>query len=496
MIKRLLLLLLVVVLGLAVAVFVNTARTESRQLQVAAVQLPVVDAQAAAQRLSTAITFKTISSAEEASFNDDEFFKLHAYLEKTYPRAHAVLQREVIAGKSRLYTWKGSDPKARPIALMAHQDVVPIAPGTEGEWKAPPFSGEIRDGFIWGRGTWDDKGNLFSQMEAVEALVTAGFVPTRTVYLIMGHDEEVSGLRGARVIGDTLKQRGVQLEWLIDEGTLITEGIVAGVDKNVAVVGLAEKGYGTFRLVLDVAPGHSSIPPQKTSIGMMSAALARLEAKQFPAAMTGVGADMFDAIAPEMNGINRLLLTNLWLFRPVVKMQLEKSPSTNAMLRTTTALTIVNAGNKENVLPGHAEAVVNYRLVPGQTLASVEQHVKDVVNNEAILIKPGGGNAEPSPVSASDTAGYLAINRTIRETFSNTIVVPGLMLAGTDSRHMIGVSDTIYRFSPVRARLEDLSRFHGTNERLSLANYAEMIQFYQQLLKNGAGSQTQAALKQ
>jgi len=156
----------------------------------------------------------------------------------------------------------------------------------------------------------------------------------------------------------------------------------------------------------------------------------------------------------------------------------------------------VNAGNKENVIPGRIEAAVNFRVIPGETLQSVEQHVKSVVNNDAIAIKPGKGNAEPSPVSPTDATGYRAINRTVRETFKDTIVAPGLMVAATDSRHFTAVSDAIYRFSPVRARTEDLPRFHGTNERLSLANYAEMIQFYQQLLKNGAGLQAQAGSKQ
>lgn len=496
MIKRIFLALLVLVLGLAAAVFINTIRTPSRQMQVLAVQLPAVDTTAAAQRLAGSIPFKTIASHEDAEAGNEEFFKLHAYLEKTFPKAHAALQREVIGGKSLLYTWKGTDAKARPIALLAHQDVVPIAPGTEKEWKADPFGGEIKDGFVWGRGTWDNKGNLFAQMEAVEMLVSAGFAPTRTVYFVMGHDEEVSGLRGAKVIADTLKQRGVQLEWLLDEGLLVTEGILGGLDKPAALVGLAEKGYATYYLNIDAAPGHSSMPPQKTTIGMMSAALARLEDKQFPAAIRGVAAEMFDTIAPEMTGINRLLLSNLWLFRPVVQMQLEKGASTNAMMRTTTALTIVNAGNKDNVIPGHAEAAVNFRVLPGDTLAGVERHIKDVVNNDAIGVKAYPGNSEPSPISPTDSAGYRNINQAIRETFKDIVVAPGLMVAATDARHFAGVSDAIYRFSPVRARSEDLPRFHGTNERMSVANYGEMIQFYHQLLKNGAGPQGQASGKQ
>ena len=493
MIKRLILLLLLVVLGLAVAVVTNTWRTESRQLTVPAVQLPSVDAGAAATRLAGAIPFRTISSTDDANQNSEEFAKLHAYLEKNFPRVHATLQREVIGGNGLLYTWKGTDAKARPIALMAHQDVVPISPGTEKEWKAEPFGGEIKDGFVWGRGAWDNKSNLISQMESVEALLAAGFTPSRTVYLIMGHDEEVSGVRGAKAIADTLKQRGVQLQWVIDEGLVVTEGILPGMDSNAALIGVAEKGYATYYLTLDAAPGHSSMPPLKTTIGMMSTALARLEDKQLPAAIRGVPAEMFETLAPEMHGLNRYLLSNLWLFRPVVQMQLEKSPNTNATMRTTTALTIINAGNRDNVIPGQAQAAVNFRLIPGDTLDHVGQHVVETIANDAIHVKMWPGAIEPSPVSPTDAPGYRAINRSVRETFRNTVVAPGLMLAGTDSRYFVPVSDAIYRFSPVRARSEDLSRFHGTNERISVANYAEMIQFYQQLLKNGAGPQSLAA---
>lgn len=486
MIKRLFQFLLLVLVVLAVVVFANTIRKESKQLQVLGAQLPAVDANQAAQRLAPAIAFKTISSYDNASANDEEFFKLHAYLEKTFPRTHAALQREVIGGKSLLYTWKGSDAKAKPIALLAHQDVVPIAPGTEKEWKAEPFSGEIKEGFVWGRGAWDNKSNLFSQMEAVEMLVASGFQPVRTVYIVMGHDEEVGGLRGAKVIADTLKQRNVQLEWAIDEGLLVTEGILGGLDRNAALIGIAEKGHATYYLSLDAAAGHSSMPPRKTTIGMMSAALARLEDGQLPASIRGVAAEMFDTLAPEMGGVNRLLLSNLWLFRPVVQAQLEQGASTNAMLRTTTALTIFNAGNKDNVLPGHVEAAVNFRVLPGDSLAGVEDHVKRAIGDAPIQLKPGPWNNEPSPISATDASGYRAINRSIRETFKDTIVAPGLMVAATDGRHFAGVSDAVYRFTPVRARAEDLPRFHGTNERVSVANYAEMIQFYHQLLRNSA----------
>ena len=249
-------------------------------------------------------------------------------------------------------------------------------------------------------------------------------------------------------------------------------------------------GFGlvlTLALAAKARPGHSSMPPPETAIGMLSAALARLEDRQMPAAIRGVAAEMFDTLAPEMGGLNRVLLSNLWLFGPVVKSQLEKGASTNAMLRTTTALTVVQGGNKENVLPGRAEALVNFRILPGDTGDGVTAHVKATVANEAISVARSGHANEPTPISPSAAPSYRLINRTIRELFPGTVVAPGLMIAATDSRHMAPIADAIYRFSPVRAKSEDLPRFHGTNERISIANHAELIRFYHRLLLNAAG---------
>lgn len=489
MIKRVLLGLLLVLAALAAAVAVNTWRTPSRQLAVPAAPKLPIDVDAAARRLAGAIPIRTISSLDDVAGNHAEFDKLHAYLAQQFPKVHATLKKEVVGQKALLYTWTGTDATAKPIALMAHQDMVPIAPGTEKAWSVDPFAGVIKDGYIWGRGALDNKGNLFAQMEAVELLVASGFQPRQTIYLVMGDDEEVSGLRGAVPIVDLLKSRKVKLDWVLDEGLLVLDGVLPGLSKPAALIGLAEKGYATFFLSLDTAPGHSSMPPTHSAIGLMSAALARLEATPMPGGIQGVAGEMFGTLAPEMSGVNRVMLSNLWLTGPLVRGQLEKSPSSNAMLRTTTALTIVRAGNKDNVLPGRAEAAVNFRVLPGDTLASVEAHLRKALGNDAIQIKAYPGNSEPSPVSPTDSAGYLAVQKAVREVFSDAVVAPGLMTAATDSRHFSGLSDSVYRFSPFRVKSEDLPRFHGTNERLALSNYAEMIQFYHQLLRNTAQPQ-------
>lgn len=488
MIKRLFLALLALVVLLAAAVGINTVRQGSRQLDVPPVPPVALDEKAAAERLAGSLRFKTISSYDQPEANAEEFRKLHAYLQERFPKAHAALKRELVGGLTLLYTWPGTEAAAKPILLMAHQDVVPIAPGTEKNWTVDPFAGEVKDGFIWGRGAWDDKGNLFAQMEAVEMLLASGFKPRQTIYLAFGHDEEVGGTRGAVEVAKLLQSRNIKLDYVLDEGLLITEGIMPGLNKPAALIGIAEKGYLSVVLKVPATPGHSSMPPPKgtSAIAMMSAALRRIEDEQLPGGIRGVAQEMFATLAPEMSGFGRVALTNLWLFGPIVQAQLEKGASTNAMLRTTTALTVVNAGNKDNVLPGVAEATVNFRLLPGDTRASVVEHVKSKVGSDRFELIALPGGAEPSPVSPTQSSSYQLINKTVREVFPGTLVSPGLMIGATDSRHFQAVSDHIYRFSPVRAKPEDLSRFHGTNERMSVANYGELIRFYHQLLRNNA----------
>jgi carboxypeptidase PM20D1 len=486
-IRNILLLVLAAIVILAGVLAFNVVSHGSRQIEVSAVPRVPIDAQGAAARLSEAIRFRTISSFENPDQDTEALRGLQAHIAKSFPAFHAAVRREVVGGYSLLYTWQGSDPKAPPIALLAHQDVVPVAPGTERDWQQQPFDGVVADGFIWGRGSWDDKGNLYSILEAAEAMARAGFRPKRTIYFAFGHDEEVAGTRGAKAIAALLAARGVRLDFVIDEGLLIAEGQIKGLDKPAALIGVAEKGYATLVLTAHATPGHSSMPPHDTAIGMMSAALARLEQHRLPMQISGTVAEMFDTLAPEMRGFNRVALSNLWLFKPLLLREFEKSGPSEAMVRTTTALTIFNAGDKDNVLPGNASATVNFRLLPGDTQASMIDHVRSTIGNDRISIEPFPGNADPTPVTGTASQSFRTLDRTIREVFPDVVVVPGLMVAGTDSRHYAGIADNIFRFSPVRANADDLKRFHGTNERLSVEGYADMIRFYRRLIENTAG---------
>jgi carboxypeptidase PM20D1 len=487
LIRNIALVIVAAVAVLAAVLLFNVVTHGSRQIQVAAVPRVQVDEQGAAVRLAEAIRFQTVSNFLDPDSDAEALRGLQAHIAKNFPAFHAAARREIVARYSLLYTWEGTDAKAVPIALLAHQDVVPVAPGTAKDWQHPPFDGVIADGFVWGRGAWDDKGNLYAMLEAAQRMAQAGFRPKRTIYFAFGHDEEVGGISGASAIAALLTSRGVRLDYVIDEGLLITDGLIKGLDRPAALIGVAEKGYATLVLTAHATPGHSSMPPRDTAIGMMSAALARLEQHRLPAEVRGAVSEMFDTLAPEMNAFNRALLSNLWLFKPLLLREFEKSGPSEATIRTTTALTIFNAGDKDNVLPGIAEATVNFRLLPGDTQASVTEHVRRTIANDRISIAPFAGNADPPPVTATAREPYRALNRTIREIFPDVIVAPGLMVAATDSRHYTGLTDTILRFTPVRANADDLKRFHGTNERLSISGYGDMIRFYRRLIENTAG---------
>ena len=489
--RKLLALLVGLLVALALVLGAKTLLTPSRQLAVAAVQPVAVDAAAAAARLSAAVRMKTIASLTDPEFNGAAFSALHAHLEASFPKAHAVLRREAIGNFGLVYVWPGRQPTAPPIGLMAHQDVISIAPGTEADWQQPPFSGAIADGFVWGRGSWDDKGNLMSIMEAVELLAASGFQPQQTVYLMFGQDEEVGGERGAALMPKWLQAHGVHLRFVIDEGMLVAEGMLAGLNRPAALIGVAEKGHVTVRLTATASPGHSSMPPARagqSAIGMLSSALVRLEEQQMPLALQGVTREMLETLAPEMVGMSRVLLSNLWLFRPIVEQQLGNGSATSASMRTTTALTVVSAGGAENAFPGNARASVNFRLLPGDSSDAAVAHVVKVVANPGIAVEKVSELAEPSKVSSTASFGYRLIAKTLRELHPDFVVAPSMMIGGTDSRYLDGVADDVYKFSPMRAGSEDLKRFHGTNERISIANYVELIQFYHRLLTNASAA--------
>ena len=288
---------------------------------------------------------------------------------------------------------------------------------------------------------------------------------------------------GEQAIAALLKSRGVELEFVLDEGSIITVRMYPRHCQSGCSDRRCREGSTTLSLTAEGPPGHSSMPPKLSVIAALSSALVRLTSNQMPGKITGISHETFETLAPEMGMFSRVLLSNLWLAEPLVRTQLESQPSTNALLRTTTALTVINGGNKSNVLPGHAEALVNFRILPGDTIASVESHTRAVIANSSISVVQSGTGREPSPVSPSTSSAYGLINRAIREMMPGTVRRAGSRHRGhRNSRYMSELSPNVYRFEPIRAKEEDLARFHGTNERVSIANYSEIIQFFNRLI--------------
>jgi carboxypeptidase PM20D1 len=441
----------------------------------------------AAERLAEALRIPTISSQDPADFDAAAFAALHALLEERFPRVHAALGREAVGEHSLLYTWPGSEPSLAPLLLMAHLDVVPVEPGTEDGWTHPPFSGAVADGFVWGRGALDSKSGVMGTLEAVELLLAEGFRPRRTVLLAYGHDEEVGGARGAAAIAALLESRGVRPWMVVDEGGVIGSGMMPGVARPTALVGIAEKGFASVELIVETPGGHSSMPPARGSIVRLGEAVRRLEDAPPAARIDGPTLELFDRVGPEFPLLQRAVFANLWLTRPLVLRTLAATPATNAMVRTTTAPTIFEAGTKENVLPGRARAVVNFRILPGDSVAGVVEHVRSTVRDTLVRVRLMEGFAsEPSSVSRTDGEAFALLERTIRQTAPDALVSPYLVLGGTDARHFHRLSDAVFRFLPVRMAQADLARLHGTDERVAVADYEAAIGFYRQLVLNAA----------
>ena len=481
--KKLLLPVLGAICMIVAVLIVRTITFTSRQMQTQPVQKFTFDREAALSRLSQAIQFQTVSFPSLSSTAAQEFERFHAFLAAAFPLAHQRLTRQVV-DHSLFYEWKGTDNQLKPILLMAHMDVVPVDKATESSWRHPPFAGRIADGYIWGRGTMDDKASVIGILEAVERLLSEDYRPKRTIFLAFGHDEELGGNNGAAKIAAILRQRNVELELVLDEGLNIFRGIIEGVTAPVALIGVAEKGYLSLKLSVQAAGGHSSIPPADGAITALSRAMQKLAATPFTPRVSGATRQMLEFLGPEMVWSRKLALANLWLFEPVVTRQLAASPLTNAAIRTTIAPTIFTAGAQDTVLPATATAVINLRVLPGDTIAGATDHVRKVIADPRVSITPVSDQVEPSAVSEIDSASFKLLQRTIRQTAPDAIAAPSLLVAATDSRHYAGLTKNIFRFLPIALGPEDAKRYHGIDERISVEDYERCIRFYAQLIRN------------
>ena len=444
-----------------------------------------VDVPQAAQHLSQAVQIQTVSHQDHAEDQPAEWERLHAFLAGAYPVAHAAMRRDVVGSRTLIYTWPGSDPSLAPIILMAHQDVVPVSPGTEGDWKHPPFSGAIADDAVWGRGSVDDKGCLITILEALETLAKQGFKPKRTVMLVSGEDEEVRG-QGARAAAAWLVAHGVKAEFVLDEGqAVLADNPVTG--GRLALIGLAEKGYGTLRVTAKAPGGHSSAPPADGGgVVVLSKAVVAIAGHPFPMAFRGPGAEMLQTLAPQAPFPVRMAVANSWLFGPAIVRQAAATPAGASLLHTTIAPTMLKGSPKENVLPQDATAWINYRIAPGDTGAMVMARARQAVGALPVTLTWDRPPEEPSPVSSTSSDGWKVLVSVARAV-TGAPVAPGLVTAGTDSRYLQPAARDVYRFQPMDLRQADLGMIPGTTEHMTLKNLEQAVQFYARLVETAAG---------
>ncbi len=441
-----------------------------------------LDPMVPAGHLSEMVKIETVTHEDPLQDVGKTFDDLHRLLQNLYPLAHSELSREVLDGYSLLYTWKGKDLSLDPVIFMAHQDVVPADEATLDQWTYPPFSGKIADGFIWGRGTLDIKCQVAAVLEAVENLLRNNFQPERTILLAFGHNEEVLGT-GAQTIVGHLQKKGIRVQAILDEGGCIYDGVIPGVSERAAVIGVAEKGYLSLKFKVTARGGHSSTPSADTAIGILCRAIDRLQTHQFPYKLNSV-LPMFAGLAPAMSPTMQAAFANLWLFGGLVKSQLLADPETAATIHTTTAPTIIQGGMKNNVLPSLAEAVVNFRILPGESIAEACDRIRKIIGDDRVTFEPlEGYSREPSPISPTDSPAYRHLVSLNNEFFPGSVSAPYVMLGGTDAYYYSAVSPQVYRYSPCVMQKEDLERVHGINERLSVEGMATLVQYFYHLLQ-------------
>jgi carboxypeptidase PM20D1 len=468
MIKKILLSILALITLLVILVIVRTVTFRSDPLAVEKVE-PIDVPEIAITRFKEALTYETISYFEEEQRDTTEFLRFHQFLSDSYPMVDSLLEKKIF-NYSILYKWEGKDESKKGIVLMGHF--------TMDKWEALPFSGDLKDGKIFGRGAMDDKVNVISWMETIEILMNEGYQPEQTIFFSFGHDEEVGGDNGARLVAEYLEAQGEEIAFVLDEGGFIAEsGMIEGLGKPLAMINTAEKGYVSYRLKINTPGGHSSAPPTDNTIGSLARAIVILEENQFDYEMVPLLETQISKIGPHLSDFKaKIAFANTWLFgKTIIK-------GLNA--HTTTAPTMISGGVKDNVIPTEASVVVNFRIMPGETADNVKEHIVKLINDDRISVEVLKQSTEPSPFSDTNSDAYKLIEQTIYQLFPDIVVSPGLLGGGTDSKHFQSVADNVYRFYPTRINPENMGGLHGNNEHIPVSNYFETIQFNYQLMKN------------
>ncbi len=448
----------------------------------------IADMDAFARRLARLIQIPTVSWTDRSKRDIAKFGLFQETLKDLFPRVHKELEREIHGHFGLIYHWKAKNPEKKPVLFLAHYDVVPA--GEEGgeAWTENPFSGQIKDGVLWGRGTLDIKSQLAFLMETAERLLEQGWQPARDIYFAFGGDEEISGREGAGSMAAILKEKGLKFEFIVDEGGVIAQNQLAFLKgRSAALVGLAEKGFVTFKITASGESGHSSMPPvQGTAISRLARGIVRLEKKRFPHRLDPVIKNMLERFVPCVSPGLGLIFANLWLTSPLIRFVFSRNRTTDSLIRTTQAITVINAGEQENILPGEASCLVNHRILPGDTIEVIEKRYRQVLRDNGLTVRDAGNWPANDPIKAGDTegTGFQLIRKILAQTHPGTVTVPYLVNGSTDSKYYKDLSDQILRFTPLVLTPEDIASVHGVNEKVSLENLNNGLRFYIQFFRH------------
>jgi carboxypeptidase PM20D1 len=458
-----------------------------------------VDLDGAIQRLSKAVQFKTISNQDRSDFDENAFNQYHDFLVESYPLAHKTLKREVVGDPrpfSLIYTWEGKNPSLAPAIFMAHQDVVPIAEESRDEWKEEPFSGVVKDGYLWGRGSLDDKNQIHAIFEATEMKIKEGFQPDRTIIFVFGHDEEVGGPEGAKHAADILEKRYDKIAFVMDESAPLIPGVFPGIRENTALIGIAQKGFISLEIAINGVGGHSSQPPEQSNIVALAAAVEKVEGAQFPYKIHDAVRYQYRFMGPELAEDQQPMYKAVAYGNNDSVDELEEkfleamaqNPITRAMIHTTTAVTMFNAGVKDNVLPPAATAVVNFRPMPGDTPEVIIEHVKKAIGDDRLTVRDISASTPATNVADPHGEGYKVLEKTIRQTWGNDLIVsPFFVIGGSDSKHFQARDFATDVYTMTAIQLENTTEFegfHGVNERILVEEYGRSIGFFYTLMDN------------
>lgn len=449
----------------------------------------LVHAERVQKKLSRAIQIKTISNEDESRTDWAEFEKFHEFLKESFPLIHEKLSLEHVSRASLLYFWEGEDKSLDPIAFLSHQDVVPVASGTENDWEYPAFDGFNDGKFIWGRGALDMKNHLICLMESIETLLEEGYKPTRSVYLCFGHNEEIVAGHGngAHELAMTLEKKGVHLDSVIDEGgAMLPAKVKCILDANLTGIGVAEKGYADFKITVKAKGGHSSQPPKHTALGILSKKVIKIENHQFKAKLMPFVNNLFTSIGKRTSYIGRVVFCNLWLLKPLLLKIMTLIPPAASLVRTTTAVTMANGSPAANILPQNASVVINFRIMPGESIEQVRQHIEKHMGGDNVEIEFIKGK-EPSLISPTDTRAFETLKRLSISLDEKNIVAPYLVMGGTDAYNYENVCENIYRFAPFTVDTSLLLTTHSTNERIPVEQLTQGVTFFKRYIRIMSG---------